>query len=76
MTFGVNKHTISVFTSDRGSAGSVVSLNKSALMAALTFTSLTDASNAATGSGITIKRQTSASAIDIGDITISFYKSS
>ena len=37
MTFGTDKHTISVFTSDRG-AGSVVSLNKSALMAALTFT--------------------------------------
>ena len=54
----------------------LLSLNKSALMAALTFTSLTDASNAATGSGITIAAADSASTIDIGDITISFYKSS
>ena len=76
MTFGnaaTGKHTISVFTSDRGAAGSVVSLNKSALMSALTFTSLTDATQAATGSGITIAASDSASAIDIGDISVSFF---
>ncbi len=73
MTFGTNKHTISVFTSDRGAAGSVVSLNKSALMAALTFTSLTDATNAATGTGITIAASVASSAIDIGDISVSFF---
>ena len=76
MTFGnaaTGKHTISVVTSDRGAAGSVVSLNKSALMSALTFTSLTDASQAATGSGITIAASDSASAIDIGDISVSFF---
>ena len=54
-------------------AGSVVSLNKSALMAALTFNSLTDASNAATGSGITIAASLASSAIDIGDISVSFF---
>ena len=73
MTFGTDKHTVSIFTSDRGAAGSVVSLNKSALMSALTFTSLTDAANAATGSGITIAASTSATAIDIGDISVSFF---
>ena len=76
MTFGsatTGKHTISVFTSDRGAAGSVVSLNKSALMSALTFTSLTDATQAATGSGITIAASLSSSAIDIGDISVSFF---
>ncbi|MBT3504288.1 MAG: flagellin [Piscirickettsiaceae bacterium] len=76
MTFGnaaTGKHTISVFTSDRGAAGSVVSLNKSALMSALTFTSLTDATQAATGSGITIAAADSGSAIDIGDISVSFF---
>ena len=73
MTFGTDKHTISVFTSDRGAAGSVVSLNKSALMAALTFTSLTDAANAATGTGITIAASLASSAIDIGDISVSFF---
>ena len=73
MTFGTDKHTISVFTSDRGAAGSVVSLNKSALMAALTFTSLTNATNAATGTGITIAASLASSAIDIGDISVSFF---
>ena len=73
MTFGTDKHTVSIFTSDRGAAGSVVSLNKSALMSALTFTSLTDADNAATGSGITIAASTSAAAIDISDISVSFF---
>ena len=76
MTFGsatTGKHTVSVFTSDRGAAGSVVSLNKSALMAALTFKSLTDAGQEATGSGIAIAAATSATAIDITDITISFF---
>ena len=73
MTYGTDKHTVSVFTSDRGAAGSIVSLNKSALTAALTFTSKTDATNAATGSGITIAAATSSAAIDISDITVSFF---
>ena len=73
MTFGTHKHTVSVFTSDRGAAGSVVSLNKSALSAAITFTSTTDATNGATGSGITIAAADSSSAIDIGNITVSFF---
>jgi len=73
MTFGTDKHTVSVFTSDRGAAGSVVSLNKSALSAALTFASTTDATNGATGSGITIAAVDSSSAIDIGNITVSFF---
>jgi flagellin len=69
MTFG----NAATGTSDRGAAGSVVSLNKSALMSALTFTSLTDTTHTATGSGITIAATTSASAIDITDITLSFF---
>ena len=73
MTFGTDKHTISVFTSDRGAAGSVVSLNKSAMMAALTFTSLTDATAADTNEGITIAASIASSAIDIGDISVSFF---
>ena len=73
MTFGTSSHTVSVFTSDRGAAGSIVSLNKSALMSALTFKSTTDATNEATGSGITIAASTSATAIDISNITVSFF---
>jgi flagellin len=73
MTYGTDKHTVSIFTSDRGAAGSIVSLNKSALSAALTFTSTTDATNAATGTGITIAAATSSAAIDISDISVSFF---
>ena len=76
ITFGhatTGKHTISVFTSDRGNAGSVVSLNKSALSAALTFNSLTNADQEATGSGITIAAVNSGAAIDIQNITVSFF---
>ena len=36
-TFGTDKNVVSVFTSDRGAAGSVVSLHKATLLAALTF---------------------------------------
>jgi flagellin len=73
MTFGTNNHTVSVFTSDRGAAGSIVSLNKSALMSALTFTSVSDATNAATGSGITVAASTASAAIEIGNISVSFF---
>jgi flagellin len=73
MTFGTSSHTVSVFTSDRGAAGSIVSLNKSALMSALTFTSATSALNAPTGTGITIAASLASSAIEIGNITVSFF---
>ena len=76
MTFGVHKHTISVFTSDRGAAGSVVSLNKSALLSALTFaaTETTHVSvGTAANSRTVLAAENSANAIDIGDITLSFF---
>jgi flagellin len=76
MTFGVHKHTISVYTSDRGGAGSVVSLNKSALLSALTFaaTETTHVSvGTAAGSKTVLAAENSANAIDIGDITLSFF---
>jgi flagellin len=76
MTFGVHKHTISVFTSDRGAAGSVVSLNKSALLSALTFAAseTTHVSVGTTaGSKTVLAAENSASAIDITDITLSFF---
>lgn len=76
MTFGVHKHTISVFTSDRGSAGSVVSLNKSALLSALTFAA-TETTHVSVGTAANAKTvlaaENSANAIDITDITLSFF---
>jgi flagellin len=48
-------NTVSIFTSDRGSAGSVVSLDKSMLLSALTFTSDSDTTTVAFGTGGTAK---------------------
>ena len=42
-------------------------------MSALTFTSATNATNAATGTGITIAASSAATAIEIGNITVSFF---
>jgi flagellin len=42
-------------------------------MSALTFTSVSDATNAATGSGITVAASTASNAIEIGNITVSFF---
>jgi flagellin len=76
MTFGVHKHTISVFTSDRGAAGSVVSLNKSALLSALTFAA-TETTHVSVGTAANAKTvlaaENSANALDIGDVTLSFF---
>ena len=48
-------NTVSIFTSDRGSAGSMVSLDKSMLLSALTFTSDSDTTTVAFGTGGTAK---------------------
>jgi len=45
----IQDNTVSIFTSERGSAGSVVSLDKSMLLSALTFTSDSDTTAVAFG---------------------------
>jgi len=72
-TFGTDNYTISVYTSDRGGAGSVVSLNKAMLQAAVTFTSSSDDSAAAVGNGVTLSASLAANAIDISTLGISFF---
>ena len=75
-TFGTDKHVVSVFTSDRGAAGSVVSLHKATLLAALTFNG-TSAGTASTeagatgGNNITLANQSSM--LSIGALGISFF---
>lgn len=73
--FGTDNHTISVFTSDRGAAGSVVSLNKSLVLGAVTFVSVSDDSAETIGSGITLAAASSGAAIDIDTLGISFFNS-
>jgi len=75
-TFGTDNYTVSVFTSDRGAAGSKVSLNKSILLGAVHFTSDSDTSAAQIGSGgvtKTLASATYAATLDIGDLGISFF---
>jgi len=75
-TFGTDNYTVSVFTSDRGAAGSKVSLNKSILLGAVHFTSDSDTSAAQIGSGgvtKTLASATYAATLDIDDLGISFF---
>ena len=75
-TFGTDNYTVSVFTSDRGAAGSKVSLNKSILLGAVNFTSDSSTAAAQIGSaGVTksLASATYASTLDIGDLGISFF---
>jgi flagellin len=75
-TFGTDKNIVSVFTSDRGAAGSIVSLHKATLLAALTFngstaaTASTDA-GATGGTNITLANQSNM--LSIGALGISFF---
>jgi len=78
ITFGANQHTVSVFTSDRGAAGSVVSLNKATLLAAITFNgttaaAATTAAGATGGNNIALASSTASGALSIGALGISFF---
>jgi flagellin len=75
-TFGTDKNVVSVFTSDRGAAGSVVSLHKATLLAALTFSGTT-AATASTAAGATggsnITLANASNMLSIGALGISFF---
>jgi len=74
-TFGMDNVTVSVFTSDRGKAGSVVSLNKSLMLSAVTFTSASDTSAAAwqATNSKSLASKTQAVALEIGALGVSFF---
>ena len=69
-------NTVSIFTSERGSAGSVVSLDKSMLLSALTFTSDSDTTAVAFGTSGTAKALAVADAsstITLDELGVSFF---
>ena len=75
-TFGSTSHTVSIFTSDLGAGGSMVSLHKSQLVAALTFNGTTAASVTSTpgstgGSNIALSNSTGT--VALGDLSVSFF---
>ncbi len=74
--FGTDAVTVNVYTSDRGDAGSQVSLEKSLLLSALTFTSASSMNSAAWGAGgaKSFATESVSSAISLGELGVSFYK--
>ena len=80
-TFGTTTNTVSIFTSDAGEAGSVVSLHKSQLLAALTFnftraslaaeTGYTTAAGATGGTNVALAN--ASNTIEIDELGVSFF---
>ena len=66
---------MTIFTSDQGGSGAIISLSKGLLVSALTFTSSTDDTNAAIGAANAVKLSASISsnAIDITTLGTSFF---
>ncbi len=71
-------HTVSIFTSEMGAAGTKVSVNKTALLSAVTFTGGTAASALTAvaygkGQSFAASLGTSAATLDLSDISSSFF---
>ena len=75
--FGEASHVVNVtiFTSDKGSSGAVVSLSKGQLIGAVTFTSSTNDSSVAIGTAnsVMLAASLSSNAIDITALGVSFF---
>ena len=71
----VQDNTVSIFTSERGSAGSVVSLDKSMLLSALTFTSDSDTTAVAFGTPAAkaLAVEDANSTITLDELGVSFF---
>ena len=76
-TFGTDNHTISLYTTDRGSAGSIVSINRATLLSAVTFTSSSDTAAAAFanngGTTQSFAADGSSNVISLGALGVSFF---
>jgi flagellin len=73
-TFGTGRVSIAIYTSDKGAAGSTVSLQKALLLSALTFSSTTSTASAAAGGTTTLATNSpSAATLSIGTLGISFF---
>ena len=74
-TDATKDNTVSIFTSERGASGPVVSLDKSMLLSALTFTSDSDTATVAFGvaNSKTFGAADTSSAMTLDTLTISFF---
>ena len=72
--FGTGSVSLAIYTSDKGAAGSTVSLQKALLLSALTFTNTTSTVAAAAGGSTTLATSgPSAATLSIGTLGISFF---
>ena len=74
--FGTDNVTVGVYTSDRGSAGAEVSLNKSLLLSAVTFTGTTDTTAiayAASATTLAFDSSGAGAVLDMDTIGVSFF---
>ena len=71
----VQDNTASIYTTDRGSAGSIVSIHKSALLSAVTFTSAQSTTAVAYGAtnSKSLAADGASSAISLGELGVSFF---
>jgi len=71
-------NTVSVYTSESGAGGAVVSINKAALLSAVTFTSASDATAVAFANNLNATTKSfaadgAANAINLSDVGVSFF---
>jgi flagellin len=74
-TFGTNVVNVTIFTSDQGGSGSVVSLSKGLLLSALNFTSASDTTNVAVGTANSksLANASGSTKVAISELSIGFF---
>ena len=76
LVFGTGVVNVTIFTSDQGGSGAVVSLQKGLLLSALNFTSTTDLTNVEVGNAATNKslaNDSSSTKVEISELSIGFF---
>lgn len=72
--FGTGVVNVTIFTSDQGGSGAVVSLSKALLLSAVNFTSATDMTNlAAAGSGKSLANDSGTTKVAVTELSIGFF---
>ena len=74
LVFGTGVVNVTIFTSDQGGSGAVVSLSKGLLLSALNFNSTTNMANIAAGTaGKSLANDSATAKVDISELSIGFF---
>ena len=72
--FGTGVVNVTIFTSDQGGSGAIVSLSKALLLSAVNFTSTTDMTNlTAVGSGKSLANDSTTTKVAVTELSIGFF---